>query len=68
MTKPMLKLIQDAREAGLNVSEKENFVSVKRGSVIVIFWNDGTIHRGDVELALASKMTQKMARQALGLS
>lgn len=68
MTKPMLKLIQDARDAGLKVSDIGSHVSVKRGSVIIWFWNDGSIHRADVELALASKMTQKPARQALGLS
>jgi len=69
MTKNLRKLMSEARDAGLAVVKQgqDEMFQIKRKSVSVVIWPDGSITRGDVQWHLARRMTQKEARSLLGI-
>lgn len=66
--KNRLELIADARKTrGVQVIDNDGLVTIKRGSVAVTLWRDGTATRTDVRADLTKNMTAKEVRQALNL-
>jgi hypothetical protein len=63
-----MTLTDKAKAAGLKVNMRDGITRLRRGSVEIIVWQDGSMTRGDVRLDLALRMSARVAAKALGLS